>query len=115
MRVEQDVFEPMPELWEAEQLLEHKDNCTKCDKKYVLEAELKHHMALCHMKDKSSKLFTKAVPEQTLREKRERRAGAGLDQAAHIRQLQRDSKHTGTHHTHTDSWPSARRTSATSA
>ena len=26
-------------------------------------------MALCHMKDKSSKFFTKAVPEQTLREK----------------------------------------------
>ena len=57
MRVEHEVFEPMPELWEAEQLLEHKDNCTKCDKKYVLKAELKHHMALCHMKDKSSKLF----------------------------------------------------------
>ena len=67
MRVEQDVFEPMPELWEAEQLLEHKDNCTKCDKKYVLEAELKHHMALCHKKFKSSKLFTKAVPEKIVR------------------------------------------------
>ena len=36
MRVEHEVFEPMPELWEAEQLLEHKYNCTKCDKKYML-------------------------------------------------------------------------------
>ena len=43
MRVEHDVDGRMPEIKEAERMLLRRYSCTNCEKKYVLEAELKHH------------------------------------------------------------------------
>ena len=68
MRVEHDVVGSLPEVRDAEQLLQHKYSCTKCEKKYLLEADLKHHMALRHMKDQNTKAPTNNVSGESLRD-----------------------------------------------
>ena len=61
MRVEHNVVGPMPEVMEAEKMLQHKYSCKKCERKYVLEADLKHHMALRHKKEQSTEARTSGI------------------------------------------------------
>ena len=67
MRVEHDVVGPMSEM-RLREAAQQKYSCTKCEKKYVLEADLKHHVALHHMKDQSRRVPAKNVSIESLRD-----------------------------------------------